>query len=179
MGITQHRLGTENVQQVANLLFLRGNIGRPGAGICPVRGHSNVQGDRTVGADEKPKPEFLDRLGHVFGFAPPRAHGHNVVHALEAMLDGRAKIFIGMGGNFAAAVPDKPLIQKAMRKLRLTVAVATKLNRGHLVHGQKALMLPCPCPQRDCLPEKRPTGGDGRGFYVDGARLRRPAPAGE
>jgi formate dehydrogenase major subunit len=143
MGITQHRLGTENVQQVANLLFLRGNIGRPGAGICPVRGHSNVQGDRTVGVDEKPKPEFLDRLGQVFGFAPPRAHGHNVVHAIEAMLENRAKVFIGMGGNFVAAVPDRPLIEAAMRKLRLSVAVTTKLNRGHLVHGREALILPC------------------------------------
>jgi len=143
MGITQHRLGTDNVQQVVNLLFLRGNIGRPGAGICPVRGHSNVQGDRTVGVGEKPKPAFLDRLGRVFGFDPPRAHGHNVVHALAAMLDGRAKLFIGMGGNFVAAVPDKPLVQEAMRKLRLTVAVTTKLNRGHLVHGRAALILPC------------------------------------
>jgi len=143
MGITQHRLGTNNVQQLANLLFLRGNIGRPGAGICPVRGHSNVQGDRTVGIDEKPKPEFLDRLGRVFGFDPPRAHGHNVVHAVEAILDGRAKAFIGLGGNFVAAVPDKPMVQEAMRKLRLTVAVTTKLNRGHLVHGKEALILPC------------------------------------
>jgi molybdopterin-dependent oxidoreductase alpha subunit len=143
MGMTQHRLGTDNVQQLVNLLFLRGNIGRPGAGICPVRGHSNVQGDRTVGIDEKPKPEFLDRLSRVFGFDPPRAHGHNVVHAVEAMVDGRAKAFIGMGGNFAAAVPDKPLVEEAMRKLRLTVAVTTKLNRGHLVHGREALILPC------------------------------------
>ena len=143
MGITQHRLGTDNVQQLTNLLFLRGNIGRPGAGICPVRGHSNVQGDRTVGIDEKPKPEFLDRLGRVFGFEPPRAHGHNVVQALEAMLDGRAKVFIGMGGNFVAAVPDRPVVEEAMRKLRLTVGVTTKLNRAHLVHGQEALILPC------------------------------------
>jgi molybdopterin-dependent oxidoreductase alpha subunit len=143
MGITQHRHGTDNVQQVVNLLLLRGNIGRPGAGICPVRGHSNVQGDRTVGVDEKPTPEFLDRLGRVFGFDPPRAHGHNVVHAVEAMLDGRAKAFISMGGNFVAAVPDRPLVEQAMRKLRLTVAVTTKLNRGHLVHGREALILPC------------------------------------
>jgi len=143
MGITQHRLGTDNVQQLVNLLFLRGNIGRPGAGICPVRGHSNVQGDRTVGIDEKPKPEFLDRLGGVFGFDPPRAHGHNVVQAVEAILDGRAKAFIGMGGNFVAAVPDKPVVQEAMRRLRLTVAVTTKLNRGHLIHGKQALILPC------------------------------------
>jgi formate dehydrogenase major subunit len=143
MGITQHRLGTDAVQQLANVLFLRGNIGRPGAGICPVRGHSNVQGDRTVGVDEKPKPAFLDRLGQAFAFDPPRAHGHNVVHAIEAMLDGRAKVFIGMGGNFVAAVPDKPLVEAAMRKLRLTVAVTTKLNRGHLIHGTEALILPC------------------------------------
>jgi molybdopterin-dependent oxidoreductase alpha subunit len=143
MGLTQHRLGTENVQQLVNLLLLRGNIGRPGAGICPVRGHSNVQGDRTMGIDEKPTPEFLDRLGGAFGFDPPRAHGHNVVHAVEAMLAGGAKAFIGMGGNFAAAVPDKPLVEAAMRKLRLTVSVATKLNRGHLVHGREALILPC------------------------------------
>jgi formate dehydrogenase major subunit len=143
MGITQHRLGTDNVQQLANLLLLRGNIGRPGAGICPVRGHSNVQGDRTVGIDEKPKPEFLDRLGRVFGFDPPRADGHNVVHAVEAMLDDRVKVFIGMGGNFVAAVPDKPMVEGAMRKLRLTVGVTTKLNRGHLVHGREALILPC------------------------------------
>ena len=143
MGITQHRLGTDNVQQLANLLLLRGNIGRPGAGICPVRGHSNVQGDRTVGIDEKPKPEFLDRLGRTFGFDPPRADGHNVVHAVEAMLDDRVKVFIGMGGNFVAAVPDKPMVEGAMRKLRLTVGVTTKLNRGHLVHGREALILPC------------------------------------
>ena len=143
MGITQHRLGTDNVQQLANLLLLRGNIGRPGAGICPVRGHSNVQGDRTVGIDEKPKPEFLDRLGRAFGFDPPRAHGHNVVHAIAAMLDDRVKVFIGVGGNFVAAVPDKPMVEEAMRKLRLTVAVTTKLNRGHIVHGKEALILPC------------------------------------
>jgi len=143
MGITQHRLGTDNVQQLTNLLFLRGNIGRPGAGICPVRGHSNVQGDRTVGIDEKPKPEFLDRLGRAFGFDPPRAQGHNVVHAIAAMLDDRVKVFIGMGGNFVAAVPDKPMVEGAMRKLRLTVGVTTKLNRGHLVHGREALILPC------------------------------------
>ena len=143
MGITQHRLGTDNVQQLANLLFLRGNIGRPGAGICPVRGHSNVQGDRTVGIDEKPTPEFLDRLGRAFNFDPPRAHGHNVVHAVAAMLDERVKVFIGMGGNFVAAVPDKPMVEGAMRKLRLTVGVTTKLNRGHLVHGREALILPC------------------------------------
>jgi formate dehydrogenase major subunit len=143
MGITQHRRGSENVQQIVNLLLLRGNFGKPGAGICPVRGHSNVQGDRTVGIDEKPKPEMLDRIEEVFGFAPPRAHGHAVVDAIGAMIDGRAKVFIGLGGNFVAAVPDRPIAEAAMRRLRLTVAISTKLNRGHLVHGEQALILPC------------------------------------
>jgi formate dehydrogenase major subunit len=143
MGVTQHRLGSDNVQQVANLLFLRGNIGRRGAGICPVRGHSNVQGARTVGVDEKPSTALLDQLGRVFGFDPPRHHGHNVVGALEAMLAGTAKVFIALGGNFIAAVPDRPRIEAAMKRLRLTVAITTKLNRGHLVHGEEALILPC------------------------------------
>jgi formate dehydrogenase major subunit len=143
MGMTQHRLGTANVQQTVNLLLLRGNFGKPGAGICPVRGHSNVQGDRTMGIDEKPKPELLDQLKKVFGFEPPRARGHHVVHAVQAMLDGRAKVFIALGGNFVRAVPDWTAAEAAMRRLRLTVAVSTKLNRGHLVHGEQALILPC------------------------------------
>jgi molybdopterin-dependent oxidoreductase alpha subunit len=142
MGITQHRLGTANVQQTVNLLLLRGNFGKPGAGICPVRGHSNVQGDRTMGVDENPKPELLDQIKKVFGFEPPRARGHRVVDAVQAMVDGRAKVFIGLGGNFVRAVPDWPAAEAAMRQLRLTVAVSTKLNRGHLVHGQQALILP-------------------------------------
>ena len=125
-----------------NLLLLRGNIGKPGAGICPVRGHSNVQGDRTMGIDEKPKPELLDQIKKVFGFEPPRARGHHVVNAVQAMVDGRAKVFIGLGGNFVRAVPDWPAAEAAMRRLKLTVAVSTKLNRGHLVHGQQALILP-------------------------------------
>jgi molybdopterin-dependent oxidoreductase alpha subunit len=143
MGITQHRHGSENVQQIANLLLLRGNFGKPGAGICPVRGHSNVQGDRTVGIDEKPKPELLRQIENVFGFKPPDGHGHAVVDALQAMIDGRAKVFIGLGGNFVAAVPDKPIAEAAMRRLRLTVGISTKLNRGHLIHGEQALILPC------------------------------------
>src|SRR6516164_8795398 len=142
MGITQHRLGTANVQQTVNLLLLRGNFGKPGAGICPVRGHSNVQGDRTMGIDEKPKPVLLDQLKKAFGFEPPRAHGHNVVDAVRAMVDGHAKVFIGHGGNFVRAVPDWTVAEAAMRRLRLTVAISTKLNRGHLVHGQQALILP-------------------------------------
>ena len=143
MGLTQHRLGTAAVQQIVNLLLLRGNFGKPGAGIFPVRGHSNVQGDRTVGIDEKPSPAFLDRLAKAFGFEPPRAHGHNVVNALQAIIDGRAKVFIGLGGNFIRAVPDRDVVEPAMRRLRLTVGVNTKLNRGHLVHGEQALILPC------------------------------------
>jgi len=143
MGITQHTLGTENVQQTVNLLLLRGNFGKLGAGICPVRGHSNVQGDRTMGIDEKPRPEFLDQLKKTFGFDPPRVHGHNVVKAVDAMINGKAKMFFGLGGNFIRAVPDSTVSEAAMRNLNLTVAVSTKLNRGHLVHGRQALILPC------------------------------------
>jgi molybdopterin-dependent oxidoreductase alpha subunit len=121
---------------------LRGNFGKPGAGICPVRGHSNVQGDRTMGVDEKPKPALLAQIKKAFGFDPPSAHGHNVVNAVQAMVDGRAKAFIGLGGNFVRAVPDWTVAEEAMRRLRLTVAVSTKLNRGHLIHGQQALILP-------------------------------------
>ncbi|MCS0502067.1 FdhF/YdeP family oxidoreductase [Ancylobacter mangrovi] len=143
MGLTQHRHGAQNVQQLANLALLRGNIGREGAGICPVRGHSNVQGDRTVGITEVPSPALLDALAARFGFEPPRAHGHNVVTALDAMLRGEARVFIGMGGNFAAAIPDWGATQAALRRLDLTVQVSTKLNRSHLVHGREALILPC------------------------------------
>jgi formate dehydrogenase major subunit len=143
MGITQHRKGSANVQQIANLLMLRGNLGRKGAGICPVRGHSNVQGDRTVGIDEKPKQEFLDQLEKVFGFKPPQAHGHAVVDTIAAMIEGSAKVFIGLGGNFIAAVPDKEIAEAAMRRQKLTVGITTKLNRGHLVHGAQSLLLPC------------------------------------
>ncbi|HDS1213829.1 formate dehydrogenase [Stenotrophomonas maltophilia] len=142
MGLTQHQYGSSLLQQVANLLLLRGNFGKPGAGIGPIRGHSNVQGDRTVGIDEKPKPAYLDRVQQVFGFDPPREHGHHVVESIEAMLAGSAKVFIGLGGNFIHAVPDTPRAYEAMRGLDLTVGIATKLNRGHLVHGRDALILP-------------------------------------
>ncbi|MDP4307937.1 FdhF/YdeP family oxidoreductase [Stenotrophomonas geniculata] len=142
MGLTQHQYGSRLLQQVASLLMLRGNFGKPGAGIGPIRGHSNVQGDRTVGIDEKPKPAYLDRVQQVFGFDPPREHGHHVVESIEAMLDGSAKVFIGLGGNFIHAVPDTPRAYEAMRGLDLTVGIATKLNRGHLVHGRDALILP-------------------------------------
>src|SRR5690606_28159099 len=113
-----------------------------GAGISPIRGHSNVQGDRTVGIDERPSQAYLDRVRDVFGFEPPREHGHHTVESVEAMLKGTAKVFIGMGGNFVRAVPDTDLAYSAMRGLALTVGIATKLNRGHLVHGRDALILP-------------------------------------
>jgi molybdopterin-dependent oxidoreductase alpha subunit len=143
MGITQHRRGAQAVQQLANLALLRGHIGREGAGICPVRGHSNVQGDRTVGITEVPSQDFLDRLERRFGFKPPRTHGHNVVTALEAMIRGEVKVFVAMGGNFAAAIPDWQLTQDALRNLDLSVHISTKLNRSHLIHGRDALILPC------------------------------------
>jgi molybdopterin-dependent oxidoreductase alpha subunit len=143
MGITQHRHGAAAVQQLANLCLLRGNIGKEGAGLCPVRGHSNVQGDRTVGITETPAPEFLDRLEMRFGFTAPRHPGHNVVTALEAMLRGEVRVFVGMGGNIVAAMPDWQQTREAFRRLDLTVHVSTKLNRSHLVRGREALILPC------------------------------------
>ncbi|TBO27864.1 FdhF/YdeP family oxidoreductase [Aquabacterium lacunae] len=143
MGITQHRHGVGAVQMIANLLLMRGMVGRPGAGLCPVRGHSNVQGDRTMGIDEKPTTAFLDRLERVYGFAPPRHEGFDTIGAIEAMRDGRAHVFFGMGGNFAAATPDTPATWAALQRCALTVHVATKFNRSHTVHGREALVLPC------------------------------------
>ena len=143
MGITQHQRGAQNVQQLANLALLRGHIGREGAGLCPVRGHSNVQGDRTVGITEVPTKDLLDRLERRFGFKPPARHGHNVVTALEAMIRGEVRVFFAMGGNFAAAIPDWQRTRAALRSLDLTVHVSTKLNRSHLIHGSEAVILPC------------------------------------
>ncbi|WP_045126719.1 FdhF/YdeP family oxidoreductase, partial [Acinetobacter pittii] len=143
MGITQHRHGTANVHMLANLLLARGQIGRPGAGLCPVRGHSNVQGDRTMGINELPSPKLLDNIDRVFGIKSPRKNGHGVVETIKAMAEGEVKVFIGLGGNFAVATPDTPYTQEALRKCNLTVHVATKLNRSHLVCGKDALILPC------------------------------------
>ena len=143
MGLTQHHSGTANVQQIANLALLRGNIGRAGAGVCPVRGHSNVQGNRTVGITEKPNVALLDGIERAFGFRAPTEHGRDVVATIEAMMNHQSKVFVALGGNFAAAVPDWPRVQTAMRSLALTVQIATKLNRSHLVHGTDALILPC------------------------------------
>jgi anaerobic selenocysteine-containing dehydrogenase len=132
MGITQHRHGTGNVQQIANLLMLRGNIGRKGAGISPLRGHSNVQGDRTVGITEIPNDELLDGIARVFGFEPPRSKGHNAIEAVEAIRDGRSKALVCLGGNLAVAMSDPDVTFRAMRNLDLAVHIATKLNRSHL-----------------------------------------------
>ena len=143
MGVTQHRHGTGNVQQLANLLLLRGNIGRPGAGICPVRGHSNVQGDRTVGINERPPPELLDRLDQCFGIRSPREPGVTVVECIEAIRAGRIRVLISLGGNFSVAAPDPVVTHAAMGKLELTVGIHTKLNRSHLLHRGEALILPC------------------------------------
>ncbi|WP_271652222.1 FdhF/YdeP family oxidoreductase, partial [Acinetobacter baumannii] len=143
MGITQHRHGTANVHMLANLLLARGQIGRPGAGLCPVRGHSNVQGDRTMGINELPSPKLLDNIDRVFGIKSPRKNGYGVVETIKAMAEGDIKVFIGLGGNFAVATPDTAYTQEALRKCNLTVHVATKLNRSHLVCGKDALILPC------------------------------------
>ncbi|TGA87572.1 FdhF/YdeP family oxidoreductase [Streptomyces sp. MZ04] len=142
MGLTQHKHAVPTIREVVNFLLLRGNIGRPGAGVCPVRGHSNVQGDRTMGIFERPAPAFLDALEKEFGFAPPREHGLDVVRAIKALRDGEAKVFFAMGGNFVAASPDTEVTEAAMRKARLTVHVSTKLNRSHTVTGARALILP-------------------------------------
>ncbi|MFF0519959.1 FdhF/YdeP family oxidoreductase [Actinomadura nitritigenes] len=142
MGLTQHRNSVPTIREVVNFLLLRGNIGRPGAGVCPVRGHSNVQGDRTMGIYEKPKPEFLDALAAEFAFEPPREHGLDTVDAIRAMRDGKAKVFFGMGGNFVRATPDSDVTEKALRSCRLTAQVSTKLNRSHAVTGELALILP-------------------------------------
>jgi len=143
MGITQHRHSVATIQEIANLLLLRGNLGKPGAGACPVRGHSNVQGDRTMGINERPPAALLDAIEQRFSFSVPRAHGHNTIEAINAMLAGQAKVFIGLGGNFAQATPDSPRTHEALRNCELTVQISTKLNRSHLTNGKQALILPC------------------------------------
>jgi molybdopterin-dependent oxidoreductase alpha subunit len=143
MGLTQHRNAVANIQEIVNLLLLRGQIGKPGAGVCPVRGHSNVQGDRTMGIWERPTPAFLDALAREFDFEPPRANGFDTVEAIKAMHAGKAKVFFAMGGNFLSATPDTEYTAAALSRLRLSVQVSTKLNRAHLVTGERALILPC------------------------------------
>ncbi|MGQ5650516.1 FdhF/YdeP family oxidoreductase [Streptomyces sp. EKR5.2] len=143
LGLTQHEHGVDTVREIVNLLLLRGNLGREGAGPSPVRGHSNVQGNRTCGIDHRPTAEFLDRLAEVCRIDPPREHGLDTVGTIQAMLRGDVKVFVGMGGNFAMAAPDTPVTWAALRNCDLTVQVSTKLNRSHLVHGRQALILPC------------------------------------
>ena len=143
MGLTQHKNAVDTIKEIVNLLLLKGSIGKPGAGTCPVRGHSNVQGDRTMGIYEKPSQNFLDTLQHNFNFNPPQKHGYDVVDCIKAMHEEKAHVFIAMGGNFLSATPDTSFTAEALRKCSLTVQVSTKLNRSHLVHGREALILPC------------------------------------
>ncbi|WP_299045501.1 FdhF/YdeP family oxidoreductase [uncultured Polaribacter sp.] len=143
MGVTQHKNAVDNIREIVNILLLKGSIGKKGAGTCPVRGHSNVQGDRTMGIWEKPKDDFLDNLEKEFQFKAPRKHGFDVVNAIEAMYTKKAKVFFGMGGNFISATPDTKYTAEALQNCSLTVHVSTKLNRSHLVTGKKALILPC------------------------------------
>lgn len=143
LGVTQHEHGVDSIREIVNLLLLRGNLGREGAGPSPVRGHSNVQGNRTCGIDHRPAEAFLERLGEVCGIDPPRAHGLDTVHTIEGMHTGDVKVFIGMGGNFASAAPDTAYTFEGLQKCDLTVQVSTKLNRSHVIHGRQALILPC------------------------------------
>jgi molybdopterin-dependent oxidoreductase alpha subunit len=143
MGLTQHRNAVATIREIVNFLLLRGNIGRPGAGAAPIRGHSNVQGDRTMGIWEQMPDAFLDKLRDEFGFDPPRQHGWDTVGSIRAMRDGNVDVFMALGGNFAAATPDTDITSAALGNCALTVHVATKLNRSHLMHGREALLLPC------------------------------------
>ncbi|MFJ3923616.1 FdhF/YdeP family oxidoreductase [Streptomyces sp. NPDC090022] len=142
MGLTQHKHAVATIREVVNLLLLRGDIGRPGAGVCPVRGHSNVQGDRTMGIFERPAPAFLDALDREFAITSPRHHGYDVVRSIQALRDGEAKVLFAMGGNFVGATPDTDVTEAAVRRAALTVHVSTKLNRSHAVTGRRALILP-------------------------------------
>lgn len=142
MGLTQQPNGVDMIREILNILLLKGSLGIPGAGVCPVRGHSNVQGNRTMMIDEKPTDEQLDRLENFYGFKMPRKHGYDVVRAIKAIHEEKVKVMFCMGGNFLSATPDTTYTAHALRKLNLLVAVSTKLNRGHLVHGKEALILP-------------------------------------
>ncbi|MEL7220558.1 MAG: molybdopterin-dependent oxidoreductase, partial [Bacteroidota bacterium] len=143
MGLTQHENGVANIQEIVNLLLLKGAFGKKGAGACPVRGHSNVQGNRTMGIWEAPQPAFLDQLAANFNFEPPRKHGYATVPSIQAMHRGDVKVFFAMGGNFLSAAPDTAYTAAALQNTALTVQVSTKLNRSHLVHGKEAIILPC------------------------------------
>ncbi|CAN5768605.1 FdhF/YdeP family oxidoreductase [soil metagenome] len=160
MGLTQHRQAVATIQELTNTLLLRGAIGKPGAGVCPVRGHSNVQGDRTMGIFEKPSAAFLDALAGRFSFDPPRVHGFDTVDAINAMHRGDVDVFVGMGGNFVSAAPDTDYTSAAMARCGLSVQVSTKLNRSHVRCGDEALILPC-LGRTEAEP-----GGDEAGFVT-------------
>ncbi|MET0291964.1 MAG: FdhF/YdeP family oxidoreductase [Steroidobacteraceae bacterium] len=178
MGLTQHRKGVQTVQMLTNLLLMGGHIGRPGAGICPVRGHSNVQGQRTVGITEKPELAPLDRLRELYHFEPPRDKGRGTVETCEGVIDGSVKGFIGLGGNFLRAAPDTARLEGAWRDLELTVHVATKLNRGHLFPGRAAFILPClgriEIDRQDDI-EQWVSMEDSTGFFHGSHGVTRPA----
>jgi molybdopterin-dependent oxidoreductase alpha subunit len=142
LGLTQQKTAVHAIQELVNLNLLRGALGKPGAGVCPVRGHSNVQGDRTMGVWERPREPYLNKLKDVFGFEPPRHHGHDVVESIKAMHAGKAKVFVSLCGNLISAAPDTEYAAEAMRNTRLTVTISTKLNRAHLITGKKSLILP-------------------------------------
>ena len=177
MGITQHRNAVATIKEIVNLALLQGNIGKPGAGVCPVRGHSNVQGDRTMGIWERAPEHFLDAIRDEFGFEPPREHGYDSVAAIKALRDGDAKVFVGMGGNFVSAAPDTSVTEEAMRAADLTVHVSTKLNRSHVVHGREALILPALGRSEQDLHRRDQAAGHRRGLDVRGARVPRSAQA--
>src|SRR5260221_3915543 len=143
MGLTQHKNAVATIRDIVNLILMRGSIGKRGAGLCRVRGHSNVQGDRTMGIWERPRKELLDKLKEVFDFEPPREPGFDTVEAIKAMHAGNPKVFFAVGGNFLSATPDTAYTAAALRRCRLTAHVSTKLNRAHLVSGRQALILPC------------------------------------
>ncbi len=178
MGLTQQKHAVPSISEITNVLLMRGMIGKPGAGLCPVRGHSNVQGDRTMGIWEKMPERFLAALDDRFGIVSPREHGFDTVDAIRAMRDGKAKVFMAMGGNFASATPDTAVTEAALRNCSLTVQVSTKLNRSHLVHGTHRADPAVAGPHRPRHPGRRQTAGLRGGFDVDGAPVpRQPASA--
>ena len=177
MGLTQHHNSVAVIKEVCNVAFAQGNIGRRGAGLLPVRGHSNVQGDRTMGIWERPPVQFLDALQAEFGFDPPREHGYDTVDAIRALRDGKAGVFIGLGGNFVQAAPDTDVTAAALRKASLTVHVSTKLNRSHLVCGQHGADPADAGPHRDRRAGQRTAVRHRRGLDVQCARLPRTAGA--
>ena len=178
MGLTQHRSGVLAIQMLSNLLLMRGNIGKPGAGIFPVRGHSNVQGQRTVGITEKPELVPLDRLAEQYGFDPPRERGLDTVGACEAVRDGSVKAFIALGGNFIRAIPETDIMERAWRQLQITVQIVTKLNRGALIHGKTAYLATLPRPHRNRPSGVRRAVRYGRGYHGPLSCFARPGRAG-